>query len=61
MTIAQKTGARGLRSIVERILTKLMFDSPSDESITGITITAEAVKGEAEPVIIRRQSEQQGA
>ncbi|MBR6045578.1 MAG: ATP-dependent Clp protease ATP-binding subunit ClpX [Ruminococcus sp.] len=61
LTIARKTGARGLRSIVEGILTKLMFESPSDETITGITVTAEAVRGEADPVIIRKKPKQQGA
>ena len=53
MTIEQKTGARGLRAIVERILTKLMFEAPSDEEIVAIRITAECVKGEAEPEITR--------
>ena len=53
VTIEQKTGARGLRAVVERILTKLMFDAPSDEQIVGITITAECVKGEADPEITR--------
>ena len=55
-TIEQKTGARGLRAIVEKILTKLMFNAPSDESIVGITITADCVRGEAEPVIQRAVS-----
>ncbi len=53
MTIAQKTGARGLRSIVEKLLTKLMFEAPSDPTIKGITLTAESVRGESEPVIVR--------
>ena len=53
LTIEQKTGARGLRAIVERILTKLMFEAPSDEHIVGITITSDCVKGEAEPEITR--------
>ena len=56
MTIARKTGARGLRSIVEKILTGLMFEAPSDSSIKGITITAEAVRGDAEPLIVRETS-----
>lgn len=56
VTIAQKTGARGLRSIVEKILTKLMFDAPSDDEIVGITITADCVKGIAEPEIKRAKS-----
>ncbi len=56
VTIEQKTGARGLRAVVEKILTKLMFDAPSDDSIVGITITPECVRGEAEPVIKRAVS-----
>lgn len=55
VTIEQKTGARGLRAVVERILTQLMFDSPSDPSITGIRITAECVRDGADPEIIRAQ------
>lgn len=55
VTIEQKTGARGLRAIVEKLLTKLMFEAPSDESIEGIRITAECVRGEAEPIITRRK------
>lgn len=55
VTIEQKTGARGLRSVVERILTKLMFDAPSDSTIKGIKITAECVRDGAEPEIIREK------
>ncbi len=58
MTIERKTGARGLRSIVEKILTKLMFDCPSDDTITGIKITAETVRGEQPAVIMRREAKQ---
>ena len=56
-TIAQKTGARGLRAIVERILTKLMYDAPSDESIVSIKITADCVTDDAEPEIKRKPLE----
>ena len=54
VTIEQKTGARGLRSVVERILTKLMYDAPSDSSIIGIRVTAECVRDGASPEIIRK-------
>ncbi len=48
MTIERKTGARGLRSIIESVLQPFMFDCPSDESIVKITITPDTVKtGEA--------------
>ena len=50
----QKTGARGLRGIIEGILTPLMFETPSDESITKIVITKDVVNGDAEPVITRQ-------
>ncbi|MBR1862587.1 MAG: ATP-dependent Clp protease ATP-binding subunit ClpX [Ruminococcus sp.] len=53
VTIQQKTGARGLRAVVERILTKLMFDAPSDGTITSVTLTPECVRGESEPLIER--------
>ncbi|MDO4945243.1 MAG: ATP-dependent Clp protease ATP-binding subunit ClpX [Ruminococcus sp.] len=60
VTIEQKTGARGLRAIVEKILTKLMFEAPSDSEIVGIKITAECVRGEAEPEITRAVSSARG-
>lgn len=41
--IAQKTGARGLRSILEGILMDTMFNVPSDENIAKVVITAESV------------------
>lgn len=52
-TIEQKTGARGLRAIVEGILTNIMFEAPADKSIVSITITEDCVNGSAEPEIIR--------
>ena len=45
MTIERKTGARGLRSIIEGILQKYMFEAPSDSSIKKITITENAAHG----------------
>ena len=45
LTVERKTGARGLRSIIEGVLQRFMFDSPSDESITKITITEDTVTG----------------
>ena len=43
-TIERKTGARGLRSIIEDVLQTFMFEAPSDSSIKKITITAETVE-----------------
>ncbi len=46
LTVERKTGARGLRSIIEGVLQKFMFEAPSDNSIAKIIITAETVSGE---------------
>lgn len=45
LTIERKTGARGLRSIIEGVLQDIMFNTPSDETIKSITITADTVLG----------------
>ncbi len=45
LTVERKTGARGLRSIIEGVLQKFMFEAPSEENITKITITADTVSG----------------
>ncbi|MDO4976177.1 MAG: ATP-dependent Clp protease ATP-binding subunit ClpX [Eubacteriales bacterium] len=49
--ITRNTGARGLRSIVESVVLDLMYQIPSDETVESCLITAEAVRGEAEPEI----------
>ena len=50
-TVERKTGARGLRSIIEGILQKFMFEAPSDSTIRKITITEKTIlNGEAEIV-----------
>ncbi len=51
--IERKTGARGLRSIMENVLGKLMFDAPSDHTVERITIDAGCVKGEDEAEMLR--------
>ena len=50
--INKKTGARGLRSILENILLKTMFDLPGQENVEEIIIDAGAVKGQNDPLII---------
>ena len=47
------TGARGLRSVMEGIMTNVMFQTPSDDSIHAVVITPDAVNGTAEPTVIR--------
>ncbi|HCM92151.1 MAG TPA: ATP-dependent Clp protease ATP-binding subunit ClpX, partial [Lachnospiraceae bacterium] len=50
----RKTGARGLRSILEKLMMELMFEIPSDERIHKVVITAAAVRDGGEPLIMRR-------
>lgn len=49
----RKTGARGLRTVVEEALSDTMFDAPSDESITKVVLTGECVTDGKKPEIIR--------
>ena len=49
----KKTGARGLRSIMERTMRDVMYEIPSDETITKCIITKDAVEGKDEPKVIR--------
>ena len=49
--IERKTGARGLRAILESTLLDLMYRVPSDESITACTITRDTIEEEKEPMI----------
>ncbi len=51
--IQRNIGARGLRAVMEGILTQVMFDIPSDPTIRQVTITADCVAGLAQPVILR--------
>ena len=49
--ITKKTGARGLRSILENILLKTMFELPDMENVIKVTVDAAAVKGSSEPIV----------
>ena len=49
--IERKTGARGLRSIIEEVMMDVMFEIPSLEDVTKVRITKEAVDGKAAPVL----------
>lgn len=52
----RKTGARGLRSILEKLMLELMYEIPSDSRIHKVVITASAVENGGEPLIMRRGS-----
>ena len=49
----RKTGARGIRSIMEKVMTKVMFEIPSDDTIKECRITKDAILGLSEPVVTR--------
>jgi len=48
------TGARGLRSVFERMMLEVMFDIPSRTDVRSVTITEAVVKGERQPLIKKR-------
>ncbi|MBQ3039025.1 MAG: ATP-dependent Clp protease ATP-binding subunit ClpX, partial [Alphaproteobacteria bacterium] len=52
MAVARKTGARGLRGILERVLMQPMFDAPDKEDLVEIVIDADVVNGKKTPVEI---------
>lgn len=56
MAKEQQTGARGLRGIVENVLTDLMFETPSDHTIEAIIISGNVVNKLSEPEIKRNSS-----
>ncbi|MBU5434820.1 ATP-dependent Clp protease ATP-binding subunit ClpX [Pseudoflavonifractor sp. MSJ-37] len=49
--IERGIGARGLRAVLEEVMTKVMYDVPSDPTIDKVTITAESVRDHAEPQV----------
>ena len=55
-SLARKTGARGLRSIMEKTLMDLMYKAPSDDTISKAVITKETVEGTGEPEIIHGEA-----
>jgi len=52
--IKRNTGARGLRAIVERVMTDIMFEIPSERSIAKVIIDSSCIRGEKAPLAIRR-------
>ncbi len=53
VTIERKTGARGLRSVIEGVLQKIMYEIPSDDTVEKVLITAATVDGE-QPVYVKK-------
>ncbi len=60
-SIERKTGARGLRTILEDILNETMFKAPSDEQLVKVIITAGCVLGNEEPQLIHGEKKKRSA
>lgn len=54
--LERKTGARGLRSIMEKAMMDIMYRIPSDDSIESVVVTKGAVEGTSEPLVIHREA-----
>ena len=59
--IERKTGARGLRSILEDILLDTMFDLPSMSEVSEVVVNEEAVTSDAKPLMIYADAQKEGA
>ena len=55
--INKKTGARGLRSILENILLKTMYDLPSQDNIEEVIVDAGAAKGQSQPILVHSKAD----
>lgn len=53
--VERKIGARGLRAVLEEVMTPIMYDVPSDDTIAKVTITPEAIRGEQPPEMEREE------
>jgi len=57
LAVLRKTGARGLRAIMEEVLGPIMFDVPSDDDVATVIVTKDAVLNNAAPTIVPREIE----
>ena len=57
IAVERHTGARGLRGVLEGIMTDIMFEIPSDHTIAKVEITADVVRGEGKPKVTHRASD----
>ncbi|MBN2647335.1 MAG: ATP-dependent Clp protease ATP-binding subunit ClpX [Thiotrichales bacterium] len=61
MAIKRKTGARGLRSILEQILLETMFDLPSLQDVEKVMVNKAVVQGKKAPMLVYKESKNQAA
>ena len=59
--LERKTGARGLRSILENVLLDTMYEAPSNDTIAKVVVDGGVIKGESEPLIIHANNGAQKA
>ena len=59
--IDRKIGARGLRAVLEEVMTKVMYDIPSDPSISQVVITRDCVEKGVEPKVVRSKAKRSNA
>jgi len=55
--MSRKTGARGLRSIVEAVLLDTMYDLPSVENVSKVVVDENVILGDASPLLIYSEEE----
>ena len=58
--ISRKTGARGLRSILESILLDTMYELPTWEGVEEVVVNAEVVEGRSQPLVIYAERRDKG-
>ncbi len=56
--VEHKTGARGLRAIAEKIMTKIMYQTPSDKTIATVTVDENCIRGTGDAIITHKETEQ---
>ncbi len=57
--LKMEIGARGLRSVMEKIMTEIMYEVPSDSTIDKVVVTADCVKNDISPMVIRKMASSQ--
>ena len=53
--VERKIGARGLRAVLEEVMTPVMYQVPSDPAIAKVTVTDQAIRGEDQPILERQE------
>jgi ATP-dependent protease Clp, ATPase subunit len=55
--LERKTGARGLRSILENVLLDIMYEIPSRGNVSKVVVDAAVIQGESEPLVVYENNE----